>query len=80
MEYDRMIQRDVAIEDIKKTLRNPLKIGERKKDEDGRESIKAVGEKSTIYVNPANGKIITAHATSRKLVRRLRRKDENTTK
>lgn len=74
----RTYARGLKFEDVEDTLKNPLKYGNIKTDEQGRRSFAIIGKKITIYVNPDTGKMTTTHATSSKLVKKLEeQKDED---
>ncbi len=57
--------------DIRDALKNPLKIGTIRADENGN-SQRFIGEFATVNVNPDIGKLITAWQTSSKLVKKLK--------
>ena len=71
----RTYARGVEFKDIENTLKNPLDYGKIKIDNEGRKSFSVIGEKVTVYVNPDTGKITTTHATSSKLVNKLKEKE-----
>jgi hypothetical protein len=66
------IDRGVEPAHILDAIKNPLKVTETKVDHLGRPSQKLVGEKATVVVNPKNGKIVTVHPTSSKVVEKLK--------
>ena len=49
---------DLEQKDIKEILNNPLKITKIKYDSQGFPSIKYIGHKATVVINPETGKII----------------------
>lgn len=69
---ERIISRNVSIEDIKDSLDTPLKKGIIKVDKEGRKSINYTGEKATTVMNPENGVVISTWKTSSKRVERLK--------
>lgn len=60
----RVSDRHVEQKDIKETLNNPLKITKIKYDSQGLPSIRYIGHKATVVLNPETGKIITVYPTS----------------
>lgn len=67
----RTYARGLKFEDIEDALKNPLKYGKIKTDEQGRRSFAVIGKNVTVYVNPDTGKTTTTHATSSKLAKKL---------
>ena len=65
---DRAIQRNVAVDEIKEALVNPLKVCTIRDDD----SQKFIGEKATVSINVKTGKVIQTNPTSSKLARRLK--------
>ena len=65
---DRAIQRDVAVDDIKEALVNPLKVRDVRDDD----SQKFIGEKATVSINVKTGRVIQTNPTSSKLAKRLK--------
>jgi len=72
----RMVDRDVAIEDIEDAILNPLYCNPEKLDynERGEPSFEVVGQFATIEVNPLAGKITTCLKTGHRKLARRRRK------
>ena len=70
---DRIVERDLDINDIADAINNPLKITPTKTDDLGRKSYRAIGENATVVINPETGKISTAWRTSRKLSAKLKK-------
>jgi len=69
---ERIQERNVPIEAVKDAIENPLSISPVKYDEQGRPSIKIIGSKATISVNPNTGVITTAYPTHSKTAKRLK--------
>lgn len=69
---DRKTSRNVKVSDVKDTFANPLKIDKIKVDDQGRKSLKVVGEYATVSINPDSGIIITVWKTSSNRVRKLK--------
>lgn len=69
---ERVILRDLNIDEILDAINNPIKIENIKYDAQNRPSFKVIGEKTTVYINPKNGAITTMHKTSSKLVRKMK--------
>lgn len=74
---DRVRQREINLEDIIGTLNNQLECGKIEYDEQKRPSFKAIGEKTTLYINPESGIITTVHKTHTKTAERLKGKKNN---
>lgn len=68
--FERKTFRDVSYEDIVDAFTNPLNIGTIKIDEKGRKSIRYIGRKATITVNPDNGTITTVWKTGKDKVKK----------
>ncbi len=68
---ERQALRNVSKKSVRNALKNPLKTTAVKYDKLGRPSIKVIGKKATVVVNPNTGKIITTWPTSSKLLRKL---------
>nr|DAQ56418.1 MAG TPA: minor capsid protein [Caudoviricetes sp.] len=77
---DRVRQREIELDDIIDTLKNPLKCGKIEYDEQQRPSFKTIGEKTTLYINPESGIITTVHKTHTKTAEKLKGKNNNATK
>jgi len=71
---DRVRQREIELDDILETLKNPLDCGKIVYDEKNRPSFKAIGEKTTLYINPDTGNITTVHKTHTKTAEKLKGK------
>lgn len=69
---DRKTSRNIKVEDVKEAFTTPLKIDKIKIDEQGRKSIKYIGEKATVSINPDTGTIITVWKTSSNRVKKLK--------
>lgn len=77
---ERAISRNVPVYDVKDALINPLKIGnmkiETKVGNDGQDytvrSIKLIGEKSTVTINPDDGTLVTVYPTGSKELKKLK--------
>ncbi|SEN18636.1 hypothetical protein SAMN02800694_3033 [Luteibacter sp. UNCMF331Sha3.1] len=67
----RSVERSVKPASIVDTIRNPLKVTDVKYGAAGRPSIKAIGAKATVTINPDTGKIVTVNPTRSKLANRL---------
>lgn len=67
---ERIVEREVNLEDIVSAILNPLYIYTDKVDEFGRISRKYLGEYATIVINPEDGSAITTMATSSRLRRK----------
>lgn len=74
---ERAVERGIKKGNIQDALKNPLKVGNIRIDNEGRRSKTYIGEKATVAVNPDNGNIVTVYKTSSQRVRRL--KGENKT-
>jgi len=66
----RTVERNVSQSDINDALKNPLKVTDVKYDVKG-PSIKYIGNKVTVVVNPETGNIITVYGTHSKLALKL---------
>lgn len=77
---DRVRQREIELDDIVNTLKSPLECGKIIYDDEGRPSFKAIGEKTTLYVNPNTGIITTVHKTHTKTAEKLKGKNKNENK
>ncbi len=77
---DRVRQREIKLDDIVETLNNQLDCGKIKYDEQERPSFKAIGEKTTLYINPESGIITTVHKTHAKTAAKLKGKKNNANK
>jgi hypothetical protein len=66
----RALERNVSQADIHDALQNPLKVTDVQYRDNG-PSVKYIGNKATVVVNPETGKIITVHPTSTKLSLKL---------
>ena len=77
---DRVRQREIELDDIVNTLKKPLNCGKIVYDEEGRPSFKAIGEKTTLYINPDTGIITTVHKTHTKTAEKLKGKNNNANK
>jgi hypothetical protein len=62
----------VSPQGILDALKNPLKIGDVKIDQLGRQSQRFIGEMGEVVVNPQTGKIISVNPTSTSKAARLR--------
>ncbi len=60
----RTVERNVSQNDINDAIKNPSKITDVKYDSQGRPSVKYIGNKVTVVVNPETGNIITIYPTS----------------
>ena len=60
----RVSERNISQNDINEALKNPLKVTETTYDAQGRPSVKYIGSKTTVVVNPETGNIITTYPTS----------------
>lgn len=69
----RALERNVSVDDIKETLRNPLHIDEVKIDDLGRPSQRFIGEKATVNVNPKTGTVATIWKTGRTKLNKYKR-------
>lgn len=67
---ERIVEREVNLENIVNAILNPLFIYPDKVDEFGRISRKYLGEYATIVINPENGSAITTMVTSSRLRRK----------
>ena len=70
---DRLIEREIAIKDVKDTIVNPQFQSDVKVDELGRSSYKIIGKNATITVNPSTSVVTTVWKTGTK----TRKKYEN---
>ena len=77
---DRVRQREIELDDIINTLKNPLECGKIVYDTEERPSFKAIGEKTTLYINPDTGIITTVHKTHTKTAEKLKGKNNNANK
>ncbi len=68
--FERKTFRDVSYEDMVDAFTNLLNIGTIKIDEKGRKSIRYIGRKATITVNPDNGTITTVWKTGKDKVKK----------
>lgn len=68
--FERKSFRDVPYEDMSEAFTNPLNIGTIKTDEKGRKSIRYIGKKATITVNPDNGTITTVWKTGKDKIKK----------
>ena len=66
--------RGLKFEDVEYALKNPLKYGKIKTDQQGRRSFAVIGEKVTLCVNPDTGKITTTYPTGSKRAQKLKEK------
>lgn len=67
----RIQERNVTIEAVKDAIENPLYTSVVKYDEHGRPSIKIIGYRATVSLNPDTGVITTAYPTHRKTANKL---------
>lgn len=75
---ERMAERGLNVRDIKLAITNPITISDIKIDDLGRKSLKQVGHKVTISINPETGNILTAYKTNRRIRKRsFERRDNN---
>lgn len=77
---DRVRQREIELDDIVDTLKNPLKCGKIELDDQDRPSFKTIGEKTTLYINPESGIITTVHKTHTSTAKKLKGMNDNATK
>lgn len=77
---DRVRQREIELDDIIDTLKNPLECGKIVYDIEERPSFKAIGERTTLYINPDTGIITTVHKTHTKTAEKLKGKNNNANK
>lgn len=68
--FERKSFRDVPYEDMSEAFTKPLNIGTIKTDEKGRKSIRYIGKKATITVNPDNGTITTVWKTGKDKIKK----------
>ena len=68
--FERKTFRNVSYEDMSDAFTNPLNIGTIKVDEKGRKSIRYIGRKATITVNPDNGTITTVWKTGKDKIKK----------
>lgn len=68
--FERKSFRDVPYEDMSDAFTKPLNIGTIKIDEKGRKSIRYIGKKATITVNPDNGTITTVWKTGKDKIKK----------
>lgn len=68
--FERKTFRDVPYEDMSDAFTKPLNIGTIKIDEKGRKSIRYIGKKATITVNPDNGTITTVWKTGKDKIKK----------
>ena len=68
--FERKTFRDVPYEDMSDAFTSPLNIGKIKVDEKGRKSIRYIGKKATITVNPDNGTITTVWKTGKDKIKK----------
>ena len=71
---ERQLQRGITQNNIDDAFNNPLNISEIKYDSMGRPSVKYIGNKATIVVNPETGKIITVYPTNHTILNRYKGK------
>lgn len=64
--------RKVTAKEIGDALVNPIHIDKIKVDKQGRRSIRYIGEKATVNVNPDIGKIATVWQTGRRQIRKYK--------
>lgn len=67
---ERQLQRNVSEADITDALQKPLKTSE-VQYRDGQPSVKIIGAKATVIINPETSKIITVYRTHTKVVIKL---------
>lgn len=70
---ERAIERNVSIDDIRKTLINPLHVDDIKIDSLGRPSQRFVGEKATVNVNPETGTVSTIWKTGKSKIQKYKK-------
>ena len=70
---ERAMERKVYLEDTKNAFTNPLFIDKIKTDKNGRKSVKIVGEKATISINPENNTLITVYKTGKRIRNKYKR-------
>lgn len=73
--YDRQKERNFKMVDLMDAFTNPLDYGKITQNEKGQKSIQFIGRNVTIYVNPGNGRITTAHKTHSRLRKKLEGKN-----
>lgn len=73
--YDRQKERNFKMADLIDAFTNPLDYGKITQNEKGQKSIQFIGRNATIYVNPDNGRITTAHKTHSRLRKKLEGKN-----
>lgn len=64
---ERQIERNVSNEEIQNALKSPLKVENRGIDKLGRKSIKYIGNRATVVINPDTNKQVTAWPTSKRV-------------
>lgn len=73
--YDRQKERNFKMVDLIDAFTNPLDYGKITQNEKGQKSIQFIGRNVTIYVNPDNGRITTAHKTHSRLRKKMEGKN-----
>ncbi len=68
--FERKIFRDIPYEDMADAFTNPLNIDTIKVGEKGRKSIRYIGRKATITVNPDNNTITTVWKTGKDKIKK----------
>lgn len=69
---ERKNTRNIKVDDIIDTFTNPLKTDKIKIDDEGRKSVKIIGEHATISINPDNGNLITVWRTGSKTIEKIK--------
>lgn len=71
----RKIERDISDTDINDAINNPLHKGDVVTDKFGRRSVRYIGEKATVCINPDTGAVVTTWRTGTKTANKYRKGD-----
>lgn len=67
------LSRNISKTDIHHALTSPLDFGKLRTDSRGKSSLKIIGEKATVVINPDDGTLVTVYATSTNKAEKLKR-------
>ena len=70
---ERAEKRNIRMEDVKNAFTNPLFVDKIKTDKEGKKSIKIIGEKTTISINPDSNTLITVYKTGERIRKKYKR-------
>ncbi len=69
---ERKNTRNIKVDDIIDSFTNPLKTDKIKIDDEGRKSVRIIGEHATVSINPDNGNLITVWRTGSRTIEKIK--------